>query len=210
MWEMGLPSGPASSQLYVWPTAHARFLCLSVRDCAGRAWGGRLSGGRSNCRDQDVIREDPGGRGGKLGEGGRVRYRTLCAPRDPGDVASWLGWCSARSHGACVLVEGAGGSQGWGRRARSGWDGLGQASPLGSGGRAWREVAMPSLGPRPCLRSVRSPALAVSFLLCDCPWPLASPVACQPSSHLRLLHGQLAPPRGPFAQDCTLQSMPFD
>lgn len=29
LWEMGLPSGPALSQLYVWPTAHAGFLRLS-------------------------------------------------------------------------------------------------------------------------------------------------------------------------------------
>ena len=114
-------------------------------DCAGRAWGGGLSGGRSNNRHQDVFREDPGGRGGKLGEGGRVSHRTLCAPSDPGDVASWLGSCSACSHGTCVFMKEAGGTQAGGTAARR----LGQASSLGSAGRAWRGVTMLSLGPAP-------------------------------------------------------------
>lgn len=59
-------------------------------------WGDYAGGGRSNNRpirtSSASTRE---GVGEMLGEGGRVGHRTLCAPSDPGDVASWLGALAA-------------------------------------------------------------------------------------------------------------------
>ena len=64
LWEMGLPSGPALSQLYVWTTAHAGFLRLSGRIVLGergeegRAGADRIIGIRtSSARTRDGVGE---------------------------------------------------------------------------------------------------------------------------------------------------------